>query len=104
MIISTTESIVGKKVTETLGLVSGNVIRARNIGSDVFASVRNVVGGEVKSYTKLMTDSRNEAIQRMIQAAEALNADAVIVVRFSTSTVISGAAEILAYGTAVKLA
>ena len=104
MIISTTETIVGKKVTETLGLVSGNVIRARNIGSDVFASVRNVVGGEVKSYTKLMTDSRNEAIQRMIQAAEALNADAVIVVRFSTSTVISGAAEILAYGTAVKLA
>ena len=103
MIISTTETIVGKKVTETLGLVSGNVIRARNIGSDVFASVRNVVGGEVKSYTKLMTDSRNEAIQRMIQAAEALNADAVIAVRFSTSTVVSGAAEILAYGTAVKL-
>ena len=103
MIISTTETIVGKKVAETLGLVSGNVIRARNIGSDVFASVRNVVGGEVKSYTKLMTDSRNEAIQRMIQAAEALNADAVVAVRFSTSTVVSGAAEILAYGTAVKL-
>ena len=103
MDIFTTPSVPGRNVVEALGLVRGSVIRARHLGNDIVASLRNVVGGEVKEYSELLTKAREEAIDRMIQQAEALGADAVVSVRFSTSTVMAGAAEILVYGTAVKL-
>jgi len=103
MIISNTETIPGKEVTETLGVVRGSTVRARNIGRDIFASLKNIVGGEVSEYTKLMADSREEALMRMQQDANRLGADAVVNVRFTTSAIMQGMAEILAYGTAVKL-
>lgn len=103
LIVVNTEEVVGREITEVLGLVRGNTIRARHIGSDVMAGLRNIVGGEVKEYTKMISEAREESLKRMIEEAEALNADAVVNVRFTTSQVMSGAAEILAYGTAVKL-
>ena len=103
MIITTSYLIPGKEITETLGLVKGNTVRARNIGRDIFAGLKNIVGGEISEYTKLMTQARDEATQRLIQEAEKLNADAIIGVRYTTSNVMQGASEILAYGTAVKL-
>lgn len=103
MIISNTETIPGKEITETLGVVRGSTVRARNIGRDIFASLKNIVGGEVSEYTKLMADSREEALMRMQQDANRLGADAVVNVRFTTSAIMQGMAEILAYGTAVKL-
>lgn len=104
MIVVTTEQIEGKKITETLGLVKGSTIRARHLGHDVMAGLRNVVGGEVKDYTVMLAQAREEALQRMIEQAENLGANAVICTRFATSMVMSGAAEMLAYGTAVKAA
>src|SRR3989344_6223906 len=103
MIITTTETIPNKKIKELLGVVKGNTIRARHIGSDILAGLRQIVGGEIKGYTKMITEAREEALQRMIQEAEKLKADAIVNVRFATSEVMQGSAEVLAYGTAVKL-
>ncbi len=101
MIITTSENIEGKKIVRTLGLVRGNTIRARHIGMDIVAGLRNIVGGEVKEYTKLLAESRNEASERMIEQAEKMGANAIIAVRFATSQVMQNAAEMLVYGTAV---
>lgn len=101
MYIATTETIAGKKVVRCLGLVRGNTIRARHIGHDFMAALRNVVGGEIVDYTKMLSEAREQAVDRMIEQAKALGANAVVGVRFSTSMVMSAAAEILAYGTAV---
>ena len=103
MILSTTSTVAGKEVTETIGIGRGSTVRARNIGRDIFAGIKNIVGGEIEEYTKLQAQSREQALQRMIKDAERLGADAVINVRFTTSMVMQGAAEMLAYGTAVKL-
>ena len=103
MIITTTESIPNKKITKIVGICRGSTVRARNIGRDIFAGLKNIIGGEIQEYTKLQADSREQAIQRMIDDANNLGADAVINVRLTTSMVMQGAAEILAYGTAVKL-
>ena len=103
MFLVTTEAVEGRKVEEVLGLVRGNTIRARHIGRDVMAGLRNIVGGEIKEYTRMLTQARDEAISRMVKEAEALGANAVLGVRFTTSQTMSGAAEILAYGTAVRL-
>lgn len=104
MIVVTTETLPGCQVSETLGLVRGNTVRARHIGRDIMAGLRNIVGGEVNEYTKLLADSREQAIERMILQAAELDADAILAARFMTSTLAQGAAEIVAYGTAVKLA
>ena len=103
ILITNTEEIAGKEITENLGLVKGNKIRARHIGNDIMAALRNIVGGEVKEYTKMISDTREDALKEMVKEAEKMGADAVVNVRFSTSQVMGGAAEILAYGTAVKL-
>lgn len=103
MQLSTTDTIQGETIEETLGLVKGNTVRARNIGRDITQSIRNITGGELKSYSGLMTQSRDEAVDRLVEAAEELGADAIVSVRFETSEITQGAAEILAYGTAVRL-
>lgn len=103
MIVSTTESVPGKEVTEILGIARGSTVRARNIGRDIFAGLKNIVGGEIEEYTKLQAQAREQAMQRMVRDAERLHADAVLNVRLTTSMVMQGASEILAYGTAVKL-
>ncbi|MFP4588693.1 MAG: YbjQ family protein [Candidatus Bipolaricaulota bacterium] len=102
MILSTTGCVEGREIEETLGLVRGNTIRARGIGRDIVAGIRNIIGGEIKDYTTMLTDARNEAIERMLADAESLDADGVVEIRFTTSQTMGGAAEILAYGTAVK--
>jgi len=104
MIVVTAPDIFGRRITETLGLVRGSSVRARHLGSDIAAHLRNIAGGEVKEYTKMLAEAREQAIDRMIEEAQALGADAVVVVRFQTSEVMQGAAEMLCYGTAVKLA
>ncbi|RMF67030.1 MAG: YbjQ family protein [Calditrichaeota bacterium] len=101
MTIVTSDEIVGKKIVRTLGLVKGNTIRARHVGKDILAGLKNLVGGEIEEYTKLMAEAREQAIDRMRVAAEELGANAVISVRFSTSYIMGMASEILAYGTAV---
>ena len=101
MIMATSHEIPGKKIVKTLGVVKGNTIRARHIGRDIMALLRHMVGGEVTDYTKMMAESREQAIDRMTQEADRLGANALVSVRFSTSFIMSGAAEILAYGTAV---
>ncbi len=101
MIVTTTFEIAGKRIVRTLGIVRGNTVRARHVGKDILAFFRNVVGGEVYEYTKLLAESREHALDRMIQEAQSLGANAVIGVRFATSEVLHNAAEILAYGTAV---
>ncbi len=101
MIVVTTESITDKRVIKTLGLVRGNTIRARHLGHDIAAVFRNMIGGEITEYTKLMGESREQAIDRMIEQAHELGANAVICVRLSTSMLMGGAAEMVAYGTAV---
>lgn len=101
MIVTTTEQITGKHVKRTLGLARGNTIRARHIGRDIMAGLRNLVGGEVSEYTKLLAESREQALDRMVDEARSLGANAVVGVRFTTSMVMQGAAELLAYGTAV---
>ena len=103
MIIVTTEHVPGARTTTNLGLVRGSSIRARHVGKDIMASFRNLAGGEVHEYSKLLGESREQAIDRMKEEAEALGADAVIGVRFQTSMVMQGAAEMLCYGSAVKL-
>jgi uncharacterized protein YbjQ (UPF0145 family) len=104
MIVVTTGQIEGRRTTETLGLVKGSTIRARHMGHDIMAGLRNVVGGEVKDYTVMLAQAREEALQRMVEQAEKMGANAVVGARFATSMVMSGAAEMLAYGTAVKVA
>ena len=103
MIITTTDNIPGKEISDTIGLVRGNTIRARHIGKDIFAVFKNIVGGEISEYTKLMAESREQSLDRLRDEARRLGADAVVGVRFTTSMISQGAAEILAYGTAVKL-
>ena len=103
MLTTTNHEVAGYEITETLGLVRGNTVRARNVGRDITQGLRNLAGGELKAYTTLMSDAREEAIVRMEAEAEELGADAVVGVRFVTAEVTQGAAEILAYGTAVKL-
>jgi uncharacterized protein YbjQ (UPF0145 family) len=102
MIYVTTETIAGKTISESLGIARGSTVRARNIGRDLFASIKNIVGGEIEEYTKLQADAREQALQRMLADAERMNADAIVCVRFTTSVVTQGASEILAFGTAVK--
>jgi len=101
MILATTNDIPGKKIVKTLGLVKGNTIRARNIGRDIVAVLKNIVGGEIEEYTKLLAESREQSIDRMQSIAEELGANAIVGIRFSTSEIMNGAAEIMAYGTAV---
>lgn len=103
MIASTTDKIPGKNIAEVLGIARGSTVRARNIGRDIFAGLKNIVGGEIEEYTKLQADAREQALQRMIRDAESLGADAVVNIRLTTSMVMQGCSEILAYGTAVKL-
>jgi uncharacterized protein YbjQ (UPF0145 family) len=103
MILSTTDSIPGYEITEILGIVKGNTIRARNIGRDIIAGLKNLVGGEIEEYTKLMAESREQALDRLKEDARQLGADAVINIRFTTSYIMGAAAEILVYGTAVKI-
>ncbi len=103
MIISTTDKIPNKEIAEILGIARGSTVRARNVGRDILAGLKNVVGGEIEEYTKLQALSREQAIQRMINDAQRLGADAVVNVRFTTSMIKQGASEILAYGTAIKI-
>ena len=103
MIVVTTETLAGKRIVQTLGLVRGNTIRARHIGRDIMAGLRNIVGGEITEYTKLMGEAREQALDRMMSEAQILGADAVIGMRFTTSVIMGGAAELLAFGTAVKI-
>lgn len=101
MIIATTDTIPGKKITNVYGLVRGNTIRARHMGKDIMAGFKNIVGGEISDYTKMMAESREQAIDRMIEDAESLGANAVVGVRFTTTSMMQNAAELLVYGTAV---
>ena len=103
MILATVNEIAGKEITEVLGLVRGNTIRARHIGKDILAWFRNLVGGEISDYTKMLGESREQALDRMIEEAKNLGADAIVGIRFTTSSVMQGAAELLAYGTAVRI-
>jgi len=103
MILTNVEQVPGKTIIEHYGLVSGSTVRAKHAGRDFMAGLKNIVGGELKGYTELLNDSRTEATQRMIVQAEALGANAVVNVRFSTSSVAQGASEIYVYGTAVKI-
>ena len=103
MIIVNTDHVPGHRVTEAFGIVRGSTIRAKHVGKDIMAALRTLVGGEVKEYTEMLIEARNESTRRMAEQAERLGADAIINVRFVTSQVIAGAAELLAYGTAVKL-
>lgn len=103
MLITTTETVPGKEITEILGVCRGSTVRARNVGRDIFAGLKNLVGGEIDEYTKLQANSREQALERMIADAERLGANAIVNVRFMTSTIVQGASEILAYGTAVKI-
>jgi uncharacterized protein YbjQ (UPF0145 family) len=103
MILSTTDEIAGKEITGVLGLVRGNTIRARHVGKDIMAGLKNIVGGEITDYTKMMAESREQSIDRMIEEAKNLGADAIVGIRFTTSSVMQGAAELMVYGTAVRL-
>ena len=103
IIISTIDYIPGRKVSEILGIARGSTVRARNIGRDIFAGLKNIVGGEIEEYTKLQAQSREQALQRVVENADKLGADAIINIRMTTSVIMQGAAEILVYGTAVKL-
>jgi uncharacterized protein YbjQ (UPF0145 family) len=101
MLMSTTDTIEGRRIIRHLGLVRGNTIRARHIGRDIMAGLRNVVGGEITDYTKMMAESREQALDRMVENAQNLGANAIVGVKFATSMVMQSASEILAYGTAV---
>lgn len=101
MIITTAEKIEGKNITRTIGLVKGSTIRARHVGRDIMAGLRSMVGGEITDYTKMMAESREQAIQRMIEDAESQGANAVVALRVTTSMIMTNASEILVYGTGV---
>lgn len=104
MLLTTQDDIAGHEIVEVLGLVCGNTIRARHIGKDILAGLRSIVGGEIGEYTKMMAESREQALDRMAAQAERMGADAVICLRFTTAMVMQGSAELLAYGTAVRVA
>ena len=104
MIVVTTEIVAGREITQVVGLAKGNVIRAKHVGSDFIASLRNLVGGELHEYTQLMSASREQALDRMIEDARSMGADAVVGMRLTSATITQGSSEILAYGTAVRLA
>ena len=104
MIVVTSENIAGKRIVRTLGLVRGNTVRARHVGRDILAGLRNLVGGEIHEYAKLVAESREQSLDRMIAEAEELGANAIIATRFTTSVLMGGAAELLAIGTAVVVA
>jgi uncharacterized protein YbjQ (UPF0145 family) len=101
MILVTTSTVHGKKITKVLGLVRGNTIRARHLGRDVMAGLKNLVGGEITDYTKMMAEAREQALDRLMEEARSLGANAVVSLRFATTTMMQGAAEFLTYGTAV---
>ena len=103
MIIVNTEEIANKKIKETLGIARGSTVRARNIGRDIFAGIKNLVGGEISEYTRLQAESREQAIKRMVDDAEKMGANAIVNIRLTTSMVMQGCSEILAYGTAVTV-
>jgi uncharacterized protein YbjQ (UPF0145 family) len=103
MILVSTESVPGRAVVEVFGLVSGSTVRAKHIGKDLMAGLKNIVGGELKGYTELLGEARDEATQRMIAQAQSVGANAVVNVRYATSSVAQGAAELFAYGTAVRV-
>jgi uncharacterized protein YbjQ (UPF0145 family) len=103
MIITTSSTIAGRPVEKTIGVVRGNTIRARHLGRDILAALKMLIGGEIEDYTKMMGESREQALDRMTQEARSMGANAIVDVRFSTSYIMSGAAEILAYGTAVVI-
>ena len=103
MIIVTTEEIAGKTIKKSLGMVRGNTIRARHIGRDFSAALKNIVGGEIRDYTKMMAESREQALDRMVDEAESLGGNAIVGLRFATSMIMQSASEILAYGTAVEI-
>jgi len=103
MLVLTTETVAGSEVPVSLGLVRGSTVRAKHIGSDIVASLRNIVGGEVKEYASLLAGAREQAMDRMIAEATALGADAIVAVRFQTSAIAQSASEVMCYGTAVKL-
>ncbi|MFT5881937.1 MAG: hypothetical protein ACI9FG_000431 [Crocinitomicaceae bacterium] len=103
MKISTTESVAGHTITRSLGVVTGNTVRSKHIGRDIMASIKTIIGGEVRGYTEMLSEARQEATQRMVKNAAALGADAVVNVRFTTSAIAQGMSEMLAYGTAVNL-
>lgn len=102
MDLYTTGEVAGKEIEQSLGMVRGNTIRAKNLGRDILAGFRNLIGGEIKDYTEMLSEARDEAISRMVKEAEDMNADGIVEVRFTTSETMGGAAEILVYGTAVK--
>jgi uncharacterized protein YbjQ (UPF0145 family) len=104
MILVNTETIPGRSILEVRGLVQGNTVRAKHVGRDIMAGLKNIVGGELRGYTELLTEARQEAVSRMVAQAQSLGANAVVNVRFSTSSVTAGAAELYAYGTAVVVA
>ena len=104
MIIVTTENIANRRIVKTLGLVRGNTVRARHIGKDIMAGLRNIVGGEIHEYAKLIAESREQTLDRMVEEAEELGANAIVATRFTTSVMMGGAAELLAIGTAVVVA
>ena len=103
MIVTTTDTIPNKEITEILGIARGSTVRAKNIGRDIFAGLKNIVGGEISEYTRLQAESREQAMQRMEDDAIKMGADAIINVRLTTAMIMQGTAEILSYGTAVKL-
>jgi len=103
MLMTNTEQIPGKEIDEMYGIVSGSTIRAKHVGRDMMAGIKNIFGGELKGYTELLEESRAEAIERMVAQAKSLGANAILNIRFSTSSVAAGAAEIYVYGTAVKI-
>jgi len=103
MIYSTTETIPGKEITEIVGVVTGNVVQAKHIGRDIMAGLKSIVGGEIRGYTEMLTEARDLAIQRLVASASEKGADAVVGIRFTTSAIMDGSSEIMAFGTAVKL-
>lgn len=103
IILSNTESIPGKEIVEFYGVVTGNTVRAKHVGRDIMAGLKNIVGGELVGYTELLADSRKEATERMVQQAQSMGANAVVNVRFATSSIAQGASELFAYGTAVRV-
>lgn len=103
MIYTNTQEVPGREIEEILGIVTGNVVQSKHVGRDIMAGFKSIVGGEIKSYTDMMTEARQKAISRMVEEAIKINADAVVNLRFTTSSIMSGCSEILAYGTAVKL-
>jgi uncharacterized protein YbjQ (UPF0145 family) len=104
LIVVTTETIPGREITEVLGVARGSVVRAKHVGSDIVAALRNLVGGEVKEYAQLLAAAREQAMDRMVEDAHAAGADAVVCMRMTTSMIMGGSSEVLAYGTAVRLA